>query len=392
MTLRRQVPVWSPLDAGALAAGFRPSQNAIPRITERINTEYQPLSLLLTSSGTGALALGFLASAKPGRRPRVALPAWGCYDLMTAADAADALVLLYDLDPLLLAPESASLTRVLDQKPDALVVAHWHGTPVELGPILATARTAGTLLIDDAAQGVAACTVDGRPVGTGGDFGVLSFGRGKGRTGGSGGALLASTREAESRLSTLTDRLRPAGSSLVSYALLWTQYWLGRPSLYWLPASIPWFKLGETVYRDPPELTRLSRRAAAVLDSTWDLAENEAGLRRVNAEKWDRTLAGAKGIQPVPLPRTGVPGWLRYPILADEATRSRLQGDRARRHGVMPGYPRLLAELPVKPGRIELDGSRFAGAAKLATSLFTLPTHRWVTDADVEGVFGLLRG
>ena len=52
----------------------------------------------------------------------------------------------------------------------------------------------GLAVVEDAAQGLGA-TWRGRPLGSFGDVSVLSFGRGKGWTGGVGGALLAEAVE-----------------------------------------------------------------------------------------------------------------------------------------------------------------------------------------------------
>ena len=142
---------------------------------------------------------------------------------------------------------------------------------MDLSPLAAAAHAAGALLIDDAAQGVGS-SVAGRPVGGGGDYGILSFGRGKGRTGGAGGAVFASSPPAERRLRDIAARLAPSRTELPGYLALLGQYWLGRPSLYWIPASLPWLRLGQTIYRPPPELRRMAQRSAAVLEAVWDLS------------------------------------------------------------------------------------------------------------------------
>jgi len=210
MIARHQLPAWSPLNLRALAAGIipPPSSRALGRIERRIADEYRPRSLLLTRSGTIALALAMRASAPEGLRPRIGLPAWGCFDLMTAADAVDAEVVLYDLDPETLAPEQASFRGMLAREPHAAVVAHWFGVPVDLGPWAELARSAGALLVDDAAQAVGA-SLRGAPLGIGGDFGILSFGRGKGRPGGEGGALLAASPSAQAALQGVARALPP---------------------------------------------------------------------------------------------------------------------------------------------------------------------------------------
>src|SRR4029434_8607789 len=111
--------------------------------------------------------------------------AYCCYDLATAADGAGADVLLYDLHPLTLGPDWRSFERTLARGATAAVVAHLYGHPVDLRQAQALADSAGSILIEDAAQGVGA-RYDGRPLGSFGGMSLLSFGRGKGLTGGGG--------------------------------------------------------------------------------------------------------------------------------------------------------------------------------------------------------------
>ena len=389
MILRRQLPAWSPLTAGALGAALWPPADAFSRIEGRIAQEYEPSSMLLVRSGTAALALGFLASAREGHRPRIGLPAWGCFDLMTAADSADAEVLFYDLEPCTLAPEAESFRRMLGRQPHAVVVVHWFGIPVDLRPLAKAVNSAGAVLIDDAAQAVGA-TIGGKPAGAGGDFGVLSFGRGKGRTGGEGGAILATTPEAAARLHRASANLAKGNSGLRSYAALWAQWALGRPHLYGVPASLPGLRLGETVYRRPTESRLMTSRSAVVLDAVWALSAEEVNVRRRNAARWQRLVGESAALTAITTPPDTAGGWLRFPILAGDAIRSRLNSSRARRHGIMPGYPVPLGKLPVAPGRIVSRPDAFAGASSLSERLVTLPTHRMVGESEFTALAELL--
>ena len=119
----------------------------------------------------------------------VALPAYCCYDVATAADGAGVAFHLYDLEPETLSPDLASLRRSFDAGARSVVVAHLYGVPADLAAVRALAAEFGAIVIEDAAQG-SGCEWRGRPAGAHGALGVLSFGRGKGVTGGKGGALL----------------------------------------------------------------------------------------------------------------------------------------------------------------------------------------------------------
>jgi dTDP-4-amino-4,6-dideoxygalactose transaminase len=353
----------------------------------RIRLSYGSSEVVLTDSGTTALALAIRASAPAGTPPRVALPAYGCFDLMTAADAAQAEVVLYDLDPETLAPDRESLRAALAHGPHAVVVAHWYGVPVELDAIAVEVAGAGAVLIEDAAQGVGA-TLRGRPLGSYGDLAVLSFGRGKGRTGGRGGALLVNDLRCAPAVLLQADRVLPPSGGAADLVMLGALWALGRPSLFWLPAMLPGLHLGETVYRPPGQPAGLPHAAAAVILAIWDLAELEAGVRRANVVRWLHALRGTTDLVPVTAPAAAQSGWLRLPVCVRGVARAALLGDAARVHGVMPGYPRTLAHLS-RPIR-NPTASR-TGAEDLVATCLTLPTHRQLADRDVTSIRGLLR-
>jgi perosamine synthetase len=383
---RRQLPAWSPVTVRALAAGALAGAREgrhCAALAERLHGEYGAMEIQLTDSGTAALALAMLAAAPEGTRPRVAMPAWACPDLMTAADSADAEVVLYDLDPATLAPAAASLADALTQRPTAVIVAHWFGLPVSLESVSAAVHAAGAILIEDAAQGVGG-TIGGRPLGSFGDFGVLSFGRGKGRTGGLGGALLANDTSVASRLQHVLARVAPARSGRRALVALAAQWAVGRPWLYAIPSSIPSLKLGETVYHAAGPIRGMPEWAAAVVGALWTRAADECAARRTMAARWSKVTADDNGTAVAF--REGAnsaAGWLRFPLLVNDATA--LRDHAARRLGVMPGYEQLLADLPLAPGRL-INSGPWPGAAELATRLRTLPTHSLLNSADVAAI------
>ncbi len=373
-----QLPVWSPISlrslAGALPAATRGSGHR--KLRELLSATYPRSEFVLADSGTSALAIAMLVSAPPGRTPRIALPAYGCFDLVTAADIAGAEVVFYDLDPATLAPRS--IDQALASGVDAVVVAHWFGLPVDLLPIQRAAQAVGVLLIEDAAQGLGV-RVGPQPAGATGDFGILSFGRGKGRTGGRGGALVM--RPGASRRP-----LPPFGapkSGWKTAAQLATQWLLGRPETYWVPASIPGLGLGVTHYHRPHPVGSLEGFAAGAVAAIWDRSDQETAVRQRQAESWRRLIAElGVGESFTPEPGTTA-GWLRFPVRLDPGSRSRVGA--AREFGVMPGYPRLLPELEPHRAVFLPPNNDYPGARELVQSLATFPTHSLVKKRDWDG-------
>lgn len=376
---RRQLPAASPLPWTAVSAvlGTRDPRETLAGDLRRWTGAQE---VLLTGSGTTALTLALRAAAE--RRPGApcAMPGYACFDLVTAAVGAGVPVVLYDVDPRTLAPDPDSLERALAGGAAALVVAHLFGLPVPMEVMRAAADRAGALLIEDAAQGTGA-TWRGRPLGAHGDLGVLSFGRGKGETGGSGGALLL--RGASLLSSATRTALLPAAPGHLGRAVrLGAQYLLGRPGLYALPSAIPWLRLGETVYRDPGPLTGMPAGSARVLERTRPLAAAEAETRRRTADRYRELLESHDIAGAVHQAADAQAGWLRFPVVPHDVVRL---DARATRLGIARGYPVPLSQVAAWAGQLRA-GTVLRGADLLARTLFTLPTHGLLSARDLDAL------
>lgn len=379
-------PVRSPLSLKAVARGWLEVLQGEPAHLDEAHSllsgRYGARQLLLTDSGTTALAIALkLAVAHRPQTPRIGLPAWACYDLATAADTAGVEVLLYDLDPSTLGPDWNSLGQVLTSGVAAVVVVHPYGLPIDVCEVSRRAAETGAMVIEDAAQATGAW-LSGRRLGSWGDLAVLSFGRGKGWTGGGGGALLLNSDIVSSLPS--PEELAPAHGALGSGVKLTAQWLLARPWLYALPASLPFLQLGQTAYRAPEALGRMSAQSAGVLLATAPLMDQEFDRRRVNAASLRKAVhATPAGTLPI-LPEDAHPSWLRLPLLLSERFLAGIELPAARRLGIMPGYPLPLSRLPGFESRRAQGAGEFPGAELLARQLVTLPTHGQLSTADLE--------
>src|SRR5205085_11848261 len=121
-------------------------------------------------------------------------------------------------------------------------------------------------LVEDAAQAMGV-EVDGRPLGTLGDVGVFSLGRGKNITCGSGGIVLSASDAIAAAIAREHARLRPTSFTrqLIELAGVFLMGIFVRPSLYWIPAALPFLGLGRTVFPRHIVLRRLSGMHAGLL-------------------------------------------------------------------------------------------------------------------------------
>ena len=388
MIPRAQPPVHSPLSLSALTGGFAAAllpgaaSRARARVLGKLGEEYGARAVLLADSGTSALALALRLAGQAAPGP-VALPAFSCYDIASAADAAEVPFLLYDLDPATLAPEPESLSKALGSGATAVVIVHLFGVPVDLAPVRNAMSAAPAILIEDAAQAVGAVLGE-RPAGAHGQLAVLSFGRGKGTTGGRGGALLVhdprlvdGCKALESEITETRDSA--AGGLLVQWAL-------ARPAVYAVPLSLPFLRLGETVYHAPARPRRMGRFGLGVLARTQALAAAEATVRRAHAARLLAAATSVPGVRGYPARPGAEPGYLRFPLLLPAHAVAAGRTSQARRLGIWPSYPQSLADLPGFGERRLNRDDEFPGARILAERLVTLPVHSQLRPDDVAAL------
>jgi dTDP-4-amino-4,6-dideoxygalactose transaminase len=353
-----------------------------------LSREYAADRAILFGSGTQALQVAVTLALRAARGSTVALPAFTCFDVATAAVGANARVELYDLDPATLCPDPESLDQALGRGACVAVISPLYGFPVDWDTLVAVAARRGAVLLEDAAQGFGA-SWRGRPVGSRGCLSVLSFGRGKGWTGGAGGALLLRGSAGAWEAPPPPPPASWAGETQVRVRLL-AQWAFGRPVLYGLPAALPWLRLGETVYREPEPLRGMTRAAAACLDATRVAADREAATRQAHG----RALLAAIGDDPCTRPvrplAHATPSFLRLPVRVARGLAGLRAPAAAQRLGVQRAYPGVLATLPDIGARLCRPTGRIPGAEELARTLITLPTHSLLTAPERDALVALL--
>jgi len=373
-------PVYSTVSmpgvARAVGIGVLGGTEARQELRRALSERYDASTVVLADSGTSALVLAYRLVS--GRNRSVAIPAFGCPDLVSAALIGGLRLRLYDLDPFTLNPDLTSLEAAARRGLDAIVVVHFFGFPVDLDPIKDLSASLGVHLIEDAAQGAGGRFKE-RPLGSFGDLSILSFGRGKGITGGGGGALLirqadlaknASNRELPETHHTAWGALSVAVAQRV----------LARPALYGIPASIPSLKLGEMVFRaagDP--LAMGCGNAALALDALGRLDEETRGRTAIARRIQDLIPRAGRRAGPCQAIPEGHPGYLRLPAVLP-------YHQPVRALGIVRAYPVTLAELPEARSALFSGEGPGPGSTLLSRALLTLPTHTRVAESDLKRI------
>ena len=143
---------------------------------------------LLTSSCTSALEMAMLvAGIGPG--DEVVMPSFTFVTTASSVVMRGAVPVFVDVREDTLNLDESQVEAAISERTRAILPVHYAGVGCDLDGIAAIAAHYGLTLIEDAAQGISAF-YEGRPLGTVGDLGCVSFHETKNLICGEGGALL----------------------------------------------------------------------------------------------------------------------------------------------------------------------------------------------------------
>jgi dTDP-4-amino-4,6-dideoxygalactose transaminase len=164
--------------------------------------------VVAVANGTEALQLALVALGVGPGDEVVTSPMSAAFSALAVLQTG-ARPVFADLDPRTLNVSPESVAQAVTPKTKAVLPVHLYGHPADMDPILEVARTRGLVVVEDACQAVGA-RYKGRPVGTLGDLGALSFYPTKNLGAlGDGGALLVEDPGMAAKLR----RLRNGGQS-----------------------------------------------------------------------------------------------------------------------------------------------------------------------------------
>jgi dTDP-4-amino-4,6-dideoxygalactose transaminase len=395
-------PAAAPLGAIDLLYGvkglFSPAR-ALRRLEAGIRAYFGVRHVFLVSSGTAALTLTLRAVRRlssPTDRLDVLIPAFTCFSVPAAVRHAGLRPTLCDIDAETFGFDFGLLEQAMTETTLCAVAHHLFGIPTDVDRVKAVCQPRGILVVEDAAQALGVWS-NGRPVGTTGDVGVFSFGRGKNVTCGSGGLIVTNSDRVAASIRELYDRLpepplRVVLAQFVQIALLAL---FVRPAFYWLAAAMPFLRLGETIYPAHVAIARLSGMKAGILHRWRSLVSTANAQRSDTAAEFERRFARAadgKRQRGGDLHRNGSRrAYVRLPLLAaSREERDRLcRRSRERGLGLSAGYPSPVSEIPEL--RALFAGTRFRVARDVADRLLTVPTHHWLSARDKEAIADCVR-
>lgn len=379
-------PVYTSLEASAVVAAvlslFKSATIAENQAYGELKAMLPNREFMLTNSGTSALSMALTtiaAKQKLATKKRVvALPAYCCPDVGTAALGAGYRIMLYDTNPTTLMPDWDSVRRCMKEGASVLTVVHLYGRIVDVDMAMNIAGEFGIDVIEDAAQG-ASGSLGGVPAGALAPYSVLSFGRGKGLNAGGGGAftylhssgaLIPEALVAALAAPGLVKQLTTLGKAVVGSLL-------SSPFVYWLPSLLPFLNLGETVYHEPSAPAASGSVLNCLIASAVKNSKRHLEQRRQIENWYESKLQSCSGIlvkSDVNPSKSMQSGALRFPVRLPHEV-----GNSVAKLGVAKAYPRTLMAYSKIAAVIEGSGGSLSGANTLADTLYTLPTHNLLT-------------
>lgn len=359
---------------------------------QEIKRDFNIKHCFLLSSGKAALTIILLALKKkyPDRN-QVIIPAFTCYSVPAAIKRAGLQISLCDLAPSSLNFDKGMLRRIIaedKQKTKILCIlpTHLFGCPANIDGIR-TIVGPELPIIEDAAQAMGE-TVNSKKLGTLGDIGFFSLGRGKALSTTEGGVIVTDRDDLANIVKQLTVSLteydEPGNLLEVLKTILTTI--LQNPSLFWLPKALPFLKLGETLYEPDFSLSQLTAFHTALAKNWQKRLGRHQRARNRNVTYWQKVLPEIF-IQPCCLTDINM---IRLPILVQTREQKDCILRESERHGLgmMAAYPTPINRIPELAN--EFVGQTYAQAEISCSCILTIPVHEYVRNKDNERIYSLL--
>jgi dTDP-4-amino-4,6-dideoxygalactose transaminase len=266
----------------------------------------------------------------------------------------------------------------------AVICVHPFGIPQDIDEVMQLARSAGALLIEDAAQAMGA-RWDGQSVGTRGDFGLFSLGPGKALSTGGGGVLCVNQEMYVDPITEAWQQLKPgssinSGVALLRYLMMTMTF---HPRIWWWAARLGAQRVGNHEAGWGYRLTGLTAVQAAIGLTGLAQLDGVNRVRRGNGRQLSEYLQKVSFLQTIPVTEKAVPIYLRMPVVIDSYSRSEqlVRVLWQANIGVGRMYGRTLPQLFPQYAALPTPG-----ADHIAECLLTLPTHHFLAEADISRI------
>jgi perosamine synthetase len=362
------------------------------RFEDQIKEYFNVKHVFLVSSGKAAFYFALKAMQQISKREEVIIPAYSSFCLASAVARSGLSVKLCDIDSETLDFDLDKLRSLIDEKTLAVIPVHNYGLVCNLKEIKKFALGKGAYVVEDAAQAAGALFGD-RKVGTLGDIGILSLGRGKNICTLGGGVILTdngvlaqwivNTIETYPKESMVSD----LGSLINGLSLSF----LLNPERYVIPSNLPFLNLGANIFDPDFKISKFPNLKEGLGQKTFLYLDKYNEIRIQNAQLLNNNLSD-NGALRIPKPNPdGSSVYLRFPILFQKkGTREKAFKQLSKKRlGASHSYPTPLNQISGFKKYLANDGD-FPGAQFVSERILTLPTHPYVNESDIEKIVSVI--
>jgi perosamine synthetase len=395
--MRHLPPTATPADWTVQWAAFQGQPIDVTRFRSALQAYLGVPACFPASSGRTALfmLLSTLRQNTPDEtRREVVLPAYTCPSVAKVVIDAHLQPRFVDVGPYTLSYNTTELATAVNQHTLAVIVVHPFGVPNPVETVTQIATACGAIVIEDAAQSMGA-KCRGRYVGTLADFGLFSLGPGKPLSTGGGGFVCTTNETAVQLLRHAWESLPPPSAPISKAAALRLAIFgmAFHPRGWWLATRLGAQRVGENESSWGYSLRGLSSAQAAAGLVMLPALDSINAHRRRRGEQLTAALRNLPGVHlPGSAHSAETPGtaaavqasepiYLRFPVVFDSEIMREYAVSRFHEAGIGAGrmYRKTMGEF--FPQHAE---GVYPGAEHVARCLMTLPTHHYVTDADID--------
>ncbi|MFC1524310.1 DegT/DnrJ/EryC1/StrS family aminotransferase [Thermodesulfobacteriota bacterium] len=388
--------------------GLLKGDAAVTQFGNEIKRYFGVKHCYLISSGKAALTVILRAMHQINpQRNEVIIPAYTCYSVPAAIKKAGLKVKLCDVDPNNLDFNYEQLSELFDKNQNkspitnlsqsiqsqllAILPTHLFGCPADINKQRKTIKDQSIFVVEDAAQAMGLDFGDMK-LGSIGDVGFFSLGRGKAISTIEGGVIITDRDDLAEKIEHVIEGIERYSLNqiikLFFYGMFITVF--QHPFLFWLPKGLPFLKIGETIYETDFPIRKMSAFQAGISRNWQKRLKQNMLVREQNVKDYISKLGRISGIMiPFLSDKIKLP-LIRLPIrVKDLSWRGRiLKESDSKGLGMMPSYPEAVCNIPEIQN--EFDSSQFSGAIKLSRELVTLPTHFFIGKKERERVLSVL--
>ncbi len=357
--------------------------------TDELKDYFNVEHCYVLSSGKASLTLILLALKElHPDKDEVLIPAFTCYSVPAAIVRAGLKIRICDIEPETLDFDYGELTEQLSAARLLCVIpTHLFGVTANIPRVREIIGDRDITIIEDAAQAMGGEHL-GHKVGTFGDVGFFSLERGKAFSTVEGGIIVTKSDRIGGALKRQFDAIRAYSLReqfvLVIYAAALSV--LSRPSLYWLPRSLPFLGLGETLFAPDFSIKCMSDFQAGMAAGWLKRLSGIIKIRVKNADYLSKS--GVKVTGGTDVLSSGL---IRYPTLVTNNSEKLAVLRESHRLGlggadVYPSTVDRIAEL-----RGCIVGGTSGNAQTIVDRMITFPVHPYVTEADMNKIARLIK-